>query len=162
MRTAGTMTGTLIGLLRITRTWAVILTQAIAKEPRPRCPERDNFAGIAGGYPPPSGTPGNGWRKLWTGVRYRGRDPARLFACWTRKEAFVKALGDGIAFGLNEFSVSVNQFADTIALATHCDPEEAGNLSLLNIRTNPEYIAALAVTGQGLKVRYWGFDRVSQ
>ncbi|MBF8269927.1 MAG: phosphopantetheine--protein transferase [Gammaproteobacteria bacterium] len=83
--------------------------------------------------------------------------PRAFFACWTRKEAFVKALGDGIAFGLNEFSVSVNPFDDNVALTTHWDPEEAGNWSLLNIHTDADYIAALAVAGQGFKIRYWEF-----
>jgi len=83
--------------------------------------------------------------------------PRAFFACWTRKEAFVKALGDGIAFGLNEFSVSVNPFDDTVALTTHWDPDEAGNWSLVSIRTDQEYIAALAVAGQGVKIRYWEF-----
>ena len=83
--------------------------------------------------------------------------PRAFFACWTRKEAFVKALGDGISFGLNEFSVAVDPFADDVALTTHWDPEEAGNWSLTNIRTDPDYIAALAVAGQGFKIRYWEF-----
>lgn len=83
--------------------------------------------------------------------------PRAFFACWTRKEAFVKALGDGIAFGLNEFSVSVNPFDNAVALTTHWDPDEAGKWSLVNIPVGADYIAALAVAAQGYNIRYWLF-----
>jgi len=81
--------------------------------------------------------------------------PPAFFSCWTRKEAFVKALGDGIAFGLKEFSVSVNPSDREVALTTHWDRDQAKNWSLLNIQAGPEYIAALAATGPGYEIRCW-------
>lgn len=81
--------------------------------------------------------------------------PRAFFACWTRKEAFVKALGDGIAFGLDEFSVSVDPDEDIVSLTTHWDRDEAVNWSLLNINTGEDYLSALAVEGSGFSVRYW-------
>jgi 4'-phosphopantetheinyl transferase len=81
--------------------------------------------------------------------------PRAFFACWTRKEAFVKALGDGISFGLNEFSVSVDPLDDAVALTTHWDPDEARKWSLVNIATHADYLAALAVEGQGCIIRGW-------
>lgn len=81
--------------------------------------------------------------------------PPAFFACWTRKEAFVKALGDGIAFGLSEFSVSVDPFDREVALTTHWDPDAASTWSLINIPAGPDYMAALAVAGRNLNIRYW-------
>lgn len=78
-----------------------------------------------------------------------------FFSCWTRKEAFVKALGDGITFGLSEFSVSVDPFDGEVALHTHWDPDEARNWTLLNIPNGADYAAALAVRARGIGLRYW-------
>jgi len=53
--------------------------------------------------------------------------PVVFFNCWTRKEAFVKARGDGLSFPLKHFEVSVT-------------PEEPARV--LTIRGNPTSAAA--------------------
>lgn len=83
--------------------------------------------------------------------------PRAFFSCWTRKEAYVKALGDGIAFGLNEFSVSVNPSDTEVSLSTHRDRGEAEKWSILNLQAGPEYTAALAVAGRDYKIRCWEY-----
>ena len=70
--------------------------------------------------------------------------PAAFFACWTRKEALVKALGMGISFGLNEFSVSMDP--DEIEVRLHSDhPALSGNWRLYSFRPSPDYVCAVAV-----------------
>lgn len=81
--------------------------------------------------------------------------PRAFYACWTRKEAFVKALGKGIAFGLAQFSVSVDPLDATPSLITHWDKNVMANWSLVNIDVEQDYQAALAVAGTGLTIRYW-------
>ena len=81
--------------------------------------------------------------------------PRAFFACWTRKEAFVKALGDGISFGLSEFSVSTNPYDNKVVLTTHWNEQEAQGWSLVNIIPDDEYIAALAINGLNQDLRYW-------
>ena len=78
-----------------------------------------------------------------------------FFACWTRKEAFVKALGEGIAFGLSEFSVSANPFVDEVRLVTHWDESFAGGWSIRNINAGRDYVAAIAVAGKISRLRFW-------
>lgn len=82
--------------------------------------------------------------------------PKAFFACWTRKEAFVKALGDGISFGLSEFSVSVDPDETNVSLLTHWDPDESSNWSIVNINADEDYIGALAIDGGKFKLRCWG------
>lgn len=80
---------------------------------------------------------------------------AAFFACWTRKEALLKALGKGIAFGLKEFSVSVDPLDREVDLLTHWDQAEASRWSILNMKPGPDYAAAVAASGGTFKLRLW-------
>lgn len=82
--------------------------------------------------------------------------PKAFFACWTRKEAFVKALGDGISFGLSEFSVSVDPYETNVSLLTHWNTGESSNWSIVNIKADEYYIGALAIDGSRFTLRCWG------
>jgi len=62
---------------------------------------------------------------------------------WTRKEAYLKGLGEGITGSLNQFSVSLED--STLASASGAD--EVPNWSLHELCPCPGYVAALAVEG---------------
>lgn len=68
-----------------------------------------------------------------------------FFRCWTRKEAFIKALGEGLSRPLDEFDVSLAPGAPAALLATRPNAGEATRWSLWNIAVPCEYAAALAV-----------------
>jgi len=68
-----------------------------------------------------------------------------FYACWTRKEAFIKATGEGLARPLHGFDVSVGEPARLERVAG--DPEEAGRWSVVELRPASGYAAALAVEG---------------
>ena len=80
---------------------------------------------------------------------------AAFFACWTRKEALLKAIGEGIAFGLKDFSVSVGPLDQEVDLHTHWNKAEAARWSILNLEAGHEYAAAIAASGGKFKLRCW-------
>ena len=71
-----------------------------------------------------------------------------FYACWTRKEAYLKARGDGLTFGLNRFEVSLLPNAPALLLDTPFDPAETLRWSLHDLDVPPGYAAALAVEKQ--------------
>jgi 4'-phosphopantetheinyl transferase len=70
---------------------------------------------------------------------------AAFFRCWTRKEAYVKALGEGLSLPLHQFDVSVAPDELQALLATRPDPSEASRWMVRDLQTGPGYAAALAV-----------------
>jgi len=68
-----------------------------------------------------------------------------FFRCWTRKEAFIKAKGDGLSMPLHQFDVSVVPDERSALLATRPDPSEAGRWMLRDLPVRAGYAAALAV-----------------
>jgi 4'-phosphopantetheinyl transferase len=67
-----------------------------------------------------------------------------FFACWTRKEAFVKALGTGLSAPLDGFRVTVR--ADQPACLLSVDWNECDRWSLVDVG-EPSVAATLAVEG---------------
>ncbi|HRX71472.1 MAG: 4'-phosphopantetheinyl transferase superfamily protein [Gammaproteobacteria bacterium] len=80
-----------------------------------------------------------------------------FFACWTRKEAVVKALGEGLAHGLGKLEVClqgddwVNQ---RVGLRDAADRE----WSVLNVPIEPGWVAALAAPGADWRWRGWRWN----
>jgi len=81
------------------------------------------------------------------------REPA-FFDCWTRKESFVKALGDGISLGLDRFEVEVRP--DRAPRVISIDGSEASARAWTLWSANPdhEHRAAVATDATG-SVRAW-------
>jgi 4'-phosphopantetheinyl transferase len=71
-----------------------------------------------------------------------------FFSCWTRKEAFVKARGEGLSRPLDSFDVSVMPDEETVSLATRPDNSEADRWTLLSLNCFPGFKAALAVESE--------------
>jgi 4'-phosphopantetheinyl transferase len=68
-----------------------------------------------------------------------------FFRCWTRKEAYVKARGEGLSLPLHQFDVAVAPNESRALLATRPDPSEAGRWILQDLPVSHGYVAALAV-----------------
>lgn len=68
-----------------------------------------------------------------------------FFKCWTKKEAFIKAKGEGLSYPLKNFSVSVGNKSPAEIIEITDNPAEAENWSLYEIDIINEYVSALAV-----------------
>jgi 4'-phosphopantetheinyl transferase len=78
-----------------------------------------------------------------------------FFRCWTRKEAYIKARGEGLSLPLDQFDVSLTPGEPVAVLGTPRDPSEASRWSLRDLPLAPDYAAALAVGGHGWGLACW-------
>ena len=81
-----------------------------------------------------------------------------FLACWTRKEAFVKAIGQGLSCPLDQFDVTVNPEDPPELRATHWDPSETDRWSMASVDPGPDYIGALAVPIRIPQITQWQWD----
>ncbi|MBA3320944.1 MAG: 4'-phosphopantetheinyl transferase superfamily protein [Pyrinomonadaceae bacterium] len=84
-----------------------------------------------------------------------GERAVAFFDCWTRKEAYVKARGEGLSYPLHLFSVSLTPTDPAALLHTDDAPQEAVRWSLLKLSPGEGYRAALAVKEKSPCLRYW-------
>lgn len=78
-----------------------------------------------------------------------------FFNCWTRKEALIKAKGEGLYHPLDQFSVSFAPGEPARLLHVENDPQETARWSLQELTPAPGYVAALAVEGHSWRLRCW-------
>jgi 4'-phosphopantetheinyl transferase len=67
-----------------------------------------------------------------------------FFRCWSRKEAYIKARGEGLSLPLSQFDVSIAPNESHALLATRPDATEADRWVVRDVATLPAYAAACA------------------
>lgn len=80
--------------------------------------------------------------------------PAAFFACWTRKEAFIKALGDGLTHPLDAFDVTVRPEEPAMLLRVR-GATEPSPWYLEALPVGPGYAATVAVQGDPCVITCW-------
>lgn len=80
-----------------------------------------------------------------------------FFTCWTRKEAYIKAQGLGLALPLESFDVSLTPGQPAILRATRPDEKEATRWTLRSLDVDPNYAGAVAVEVADLDFRLFSY-----
>ncbi len=92
-----------------------------------------------------------------------GPQRAAFFRLWTRKEAFLKAVGKGLTFPLNEVVVSLGESAPPRIVTIQGDAEAAAAWHLFHLIPDSGYIAAVAHQGETGALSCWSWtDRLMQ
>ncbi len=78
-----------------------------------------------------------------------------FFNCWTRKEAYIKAHGEGLSLPLDQFDVTLAPGEPAALLETRVALDSAERWSLHALPPGTNYIAALAVEGHDWELSTW-------
>lgn len=83
---------------------------------------------------------------------------AGFYACWTRKEAYVKARGDGLSLPTSAFQVELARERPAALVRFDREPDEVARWSLVALEPARGYLGAVAVEGAPREVvaRFWG------
>jgi 4'-phosphopantetheinyl transferase len=78
-----------------------------------------------------------------------------FFRSWTRKEAYLKARGEGLSSPLDQIDVSPASGKPDAVPGTQPDSSEASRWTFQELAPAPGYVAALAVEGHGWRLTCW-------
>ncbi len=78
-----------------------------------------------------------------------------FFSCWSRKEAFIKAVGDGLSYGLGNFTVSVEPEPGPVELSLPDTADVSDMWSVWDIPVEAAFKAAVAVSRPDVELRCW-------
>ncbi len=83
-----------------------------------------------------------------------------FFKGWTCKEAFVKAIGDGLSRPLCNFDVSLTPGESSEVFKTEDGSKETSRWTIHNLKPAPHYMGAFAVKNNLSQLKCWRLDRI--
>jgi 4'-phosphopantetheinyl transferase len=81
---------------------------------------------------------------------------AAFFRCWTRKEAYIKAIGRGLSEPLDAFDVTLGP--GEAATLLRASGQDVSRWSLFDLDVGEEYAGALLVEAPVSQIRLWRFS----
>ncbi len=78
-----------------------------------------------------------------------------FFNCWTRKEAYIKARGEGLSVPLHLFDVSLAPGEPAALLSTRVDENESSQWMLRELFPASEFVGAVAAEGFDWELKCW-------
>lgn len=82
-----------------------------------------------------------------------------FFNCWTRKEAFIKAVGEGLSFPLDQFEVSLEPGKPAKLLATDWDQKAVSKWTIHSMTPGANFVGSLAIEGSVEKVKFLNWQK---
>jgi 4'-phosphopantetheinyl transferase len=73
-----------------------------------------------------------------------------FFLCWTRKEAYIKARGEGLYIPLDSFDVTLTPNEEAVLTST-----DSKRWELHSIHPGPGFVGALVVETPGSQLKFW-------
>ena len=78
-----------------------------------------------------------------------------FFNCWTRKEAFIKAIGDGLSWPLDKFDVSLVPGEPARLLRIEGDLKRASRWSIQELKPSSGFVGAFAIERRSWQLHCW-------
>lgn len=82
-----------------------------------------------------------------------------FFNCWTRKEAYIKARGEGLSMPLDQFDVTLRPDEPVRLLNNYREEREVSRWSMQAIPTPEGYAGALVVEGHDWKLKSFSLEK---
>jgi 4'-phosphopantetheinyl transferase len=92
--------------------------------------------------------------RVWESVSAEQQAEA-FFNCWTRKEAYIKVIGEGLSHPLNRFVVTLRPGEDGRLVTVDGSKKMAERWQLQALHPAPGYAAAVTVEGGWERLRCW-------
>ena len=86
------------------------------------------------------------------------RKEETFFNCWTRKEAYLKAVGEGLAAPLDSFDVTLAPGDPPRMLTLEGDAGRAARWFFHHLVPAEKYLGAVAIEGGTWEVKTWSFE----
>ena len=85
-----------------------------------------------------------------------------FFSCWTRKEAYIKAVGGGFSIPLDGFEVAFGSERAAALVAVRDNPSEVSRWKMYDLQMPKDYKAALVVEGRAHRLSRFSWTPPAQ